>query len=89
MIECDVLFGHQLVSSECHFQHSLGVVCVFFSCVIVLLACIFLCMISSSPCWKPVRVAAVSRMMADGKGIMKLEPQMTDRNQNGRVWGGV
>lgn len=46
-------------------------------------------MISSSPCWKPVRVAAVSRMMADGKGIMKLEPQMTDRNQNGRVWGGV
>ena len=27
MIECDILFGHQLVSSECHFQHSLGVVC--------------------------------------------------------------
>ena len=63
------------------------VVCVFFSCV-VLLACIFLCMISSSPCWKPVRVAAVLRMMADGKGIMKLEPQMTDRNRNGRVGGG-
>lgn len=51
MSECDILFGRQLVSLECHFQHSLGVVvvCVFFSCVIVLLACMFLCMISSSP----------------------------------------
>lgn len=34
-----------------------------------------------------MRVAAVLRMMADGKGIMKLEPKMTDRNLNGRVRG--
>ena len=36
-----------------------------------------------------MRVAAVLRIMADGKGIMKLEPQMTETKMGGGGGGGL